>query len=264
MVITPFPTSVIIPKSSPCTGLLVITEMKDITDDIEEKKTQPWNISIELEQISRSESSESMREEQESLIKARQCSGRKAVCPKQRSGEVCSPIKCCHMCTGQISRQNFSDRLPEIDQHPQTHEQRHSIAPGSGSGDTNSDSDEQLLSGWHEVEEHRLRFHEHEDEIEVDHGGHRRVNPFNQPLMNPFHQILDSETLDLLEVEDFQYSVQETSSNLSKRKEEIVFGKELLLLQKEEKRKRPYFNVKHVFSRPFVCNMPPFVREQYM
>lgn len=273
MVITPFthPTSEITLKSSSCTGLINITEMKiekEVTDDKGlsiEGKTQPWDISIELEQISSSssESSESTREEQ--LIEIRQCSGRK-VCPQQRSGELCSPVQCCHMCTGQLSERRFSNQLPEINQHPQTHGQRHSIALESS--DTNSDSDEQFLSGWHDVEEqHRLRFHEHnEDETEVDHGGHGRVNPFNQPLMNqmtPFHQILDYQTPDVLEVEDFQYSVQETSSNLSKSKEAIVFGKEPLLLQKEEKHKRPC-NVKHVFSRPFVCNMPPFVGEQYM
>lgn len=254
MVITPFthPISENIPKSSPCTGLINITEMKiekEVTDGkgfFTEEKTQTWDISIKLEQISSSsESSESTREEQ--LIEVRQCSGRK-VCSKQRSGEVCSPVQCCHMCTGQL---RFSNQLPEIDQHPQTRRQRR-----LGSSDTNSDSDEQLLSGWHDVEEqHRLRFHEHEDETEVDHGGHRRVNPSLMNQITPF--------LDYLEVEDFQYSVQETSLNLSKRKEAIVFGKEPLLLQKEEKHKRPC-NVKHVFSRPFICNMPPFVGEQYM
>lgn len=178
------------------------------------------------------------------------------------SSAVLLDVHCCHVCAGKLSGQR---PLSEIDQYPPAHGQHTSIALGSACTVTNSDWVQQLSCGcWQNMEEnYRLQFHEHDNQTEVDHG----VSPSNQPLMDqivPFHQILDHQTSDPLEVEDLQYSVQEVSSScLSKQKEEIVFGKEPLLLQREENHERPYYNMKHVFSGPFVCNMPPFMGEQY-
>lgn len=251
-----------LPMSQPSTGVIEV-ETKELTDDKDlltghAQKHQ----NLDLEQISSSsEASDDGMKHQDPLLRIRQCSG-KQVCPKQRSGELCSLLQCSHLCTGSFCRRN---QLPESTSvhHPHTHGRHH-----SGSSDNNSDSDDEQLSGWHNLDKnHRIprnRLPHNGDDVEVDHGGSGRANTSNRlptDRIAPFNQPLDDQMSDVLEEQDFQYSVQETSSHLSK---EMVLGKVPLLLRREEKQKRLcYNNVKHVFSKPFVCNMPAFVGEQH-
>ena len=204
--------------------------------------------------------------------KCRRCSS-KEVCRKQRSGEVCSGIvNCCHLCTGQLGRQSFpvSGQLQSNGSFshphpPQSDSQRHSTAFGYRSSDTNSDSDVIQLSdgGWRDVDSEQLlshlpslvhphSIHYDQDQPETDHGG--RSAPHGSDKCRK------DDAQDTFPEEAFQCSVEETAPRMS-RLQELVVSTPLVFSwppvhRPKEQQLTALSTMQHVYTRPFVCNMP--------
>lgn len=255
-----------LPKTAPCTGIL--TELKNDVMLVEEYTHSAGETHNSVET-----SDSSADAAHKSSLKLHRCSS-KEVCLRQRSGEVCTATQCCHMCTGQFDLRTSPNLLHKSSDstacenatiyHPlRTYEQHQFVAFGS---DTNSDpdDDDELLSGWHSMDHssgHLFALLQHrysQEQPEVDHAGSRQGACCDQ---RPEDQVQEEET--------FQCSVQETNPHLPKHEEELVLSEPLVFswfpVHREERHDMKH-DIVHVYTRPFVCNMPAlqptFVGEQ--
>lgn len=183
------------------------------------------------------------------------------LCHTHQSGEVWKKCRRSHLCTGHLRKAVPPAPPPNAVQQTSdwTNHSPPPVQPGPGASDNDSDPDSNhavtLDSPWHPMDGHSgsqlasflhysgvLDFPSYSmgsDQPEIDHGySHTSPQP-HDPLQEP--AIL--------------WGVQESGTQRPEE-QELVVAKPLKLMLTPNQIRESFHDERHVYARPFVCNMP--------
>ena len=181
-----------------------------------------------------------------------------SLCPKHLIGEACRKCRCSHLCTGQLGE--IVPPTPVQQTSGEANQSPHMTPPGPGPSDNDSDPDSTYAlhvdSPWHQMDGHSgshlasllnsLEFPTYsmgDAQPEVDHGYlHASVQPHETDL-------------DLLQEPAAPWSVEESSTQRPGQ-QELVLAKPLKSVLTPNQSRESFHDERHVYARPFICNMP--------